>query len=397
MSKTKVNQEVLKMRFEDIFDRFQKSELTTQEAAELLNISVSAFYRKRMRYEEEGFDGLYDRRLEKASPHRASDAEVRRVTKLYEERYRGFTVKHFHEFACREHGLEYGYTWTKKRLEEAGLVRKGKRGGDHRLRRERRPMSGMMIHQDGSRHDWIPGLSHQIDLIVTLDDATSEITSAFFMLEEGTESSFQGIKDTIEKRGLFCSLYTDRGSHYWYTPEAGGPVDKHQLTQVGRALKQLGIHHIAAYSPQARGRSERMFGTLQNRLPQELALYGITTLEEANKYLKEVYLPRHNKQFTVEAKDKHETAYIAWIGGDLNEILCHQEERVVQNDNTVSYETMRLQIPQDDLRHHYVRTTVQVRRYLKGSLGLFFGNRCLGRYDARGKLIELIEDVRRAA
>jgi transposase len=304
MSKTKINQEVLKMRFEEVYDRFQKGSLTTQEAADLLNISVKVFYVKRVRYEEEGYEGLYDRRLGKASPHRAADEEVKRITKLYEERYRGFSVKHFYEFASREHGLKYGYTWTKTQLEKAGFVKKSKRGGDHRLRRERRPMSGMMIHQDGSKHDWIPGLGYQIDLIATLDDATSEITSAFFVEEEGTESSFQGIKETIEKHGLFCSLYTDRGSHYWYTPEAGGPVDKSQLTQVGRALKQLGIQHIAAYSPQARGRSERMFGTLQSRLPQELSLHGITTLEAANKYLKDVYLPRHNKQFTVEAKEK---------------------------------------------------------------------------------------------
>ena len=241
MKKTKVRQEVLKMRFEEVYDRFQKGTLTTEEASELLGISVSVFYRKRIRYEEEGNEGFYDLRLGKISPHRASDAEVERITKLYEERYRGFNVKHFHEFACREHGLRYGYTWTKTQLERVGLVRKSKRGGDHRLRRERRPMTGMMLHQDDSTHDWIPGLGHNVDLIVTMDDASSEITSGFFVLQEGTESTFQGIKETLEKYGLFCSLYADRGSHYWTTPEAGGRVDKHNLTQVGRALKQLGI------------------------------------------------------------------------------------------------------------------------------------------------------------
>jgi transposase len=396
MKKTTVRQEVLKMRFEEVYDRFQKRNLTTGEASELLGISVSVFYRKRTRYEAEGLEGFYDQRLGKSSPHRAADAEVRRITKLYAEKYRGFSVKHFHEFACREHGLRYGYTWTKTQLERAGFVRRSKRGGDHRLRRERRPMTGMMLHQDGSTHDWIPGLGYNVDLIVTMDDATSEITSGFFVLQEGTESSFQGIKETIEKYGLFCSLYADRGSHYWITPEAGGRVDKHNLTQVGRALKQLGIQHIAAYSPQARGRSERMFGTLQNRLPKELALEGITTLEAANQYLQEVYLPRHNQQFTVKPKEET-TAYIPWAGGDLNEILCHQEERVVQNDNTVSYNTLRLQIPKDDLRHHYVKTTVQVRQYLDGSLGLFFGNRCLGRYDAMGHIQEPAHHLQKAA
>lgn len=393
MKKTTVKQEVLKMRFEETYGRYQVGRLTTQEAAEMLGISISVFYRKRLRYEEEGFEGLYDRRLGTPSPHRAADAEVKKITKLYADKYRGFNVKHFHEFAQREHGLKYGYTWTKTQLERVGLVRRSKRGGDHRLRRERRPMAGMMLHQDGSTHDWIPGLGHHVDLIVTMDDATSLITSAFFVLQEGTESTLLGVKETIEKYGLFCSLYTDRGSHYWTTPEAGGKVDKHNLTQVGRALKQLGINHIAAYSAQARGRSERMFGTLQNRLPKELALRGITTLEGANQYLQDVYLPRHNKQFTVKSKEE-KTAYVPWIGADLNEILCHQEERVVQNDNTVSYHTLRLQIPQDDLRHHYVKTTIQVREYLEGSLSLYYGPRCLGRYNTQG---ELLDDYQLAA
>jgi transposase len=279
MKKATVNEEVLKMRFEDIYGRYDKRELSTEYAAEILGISVRTFLRKRRCYEEEGFEGFYDKRLGKPSPHRAADAEVERITKLYSNMYKGFNVKHFHEFARREHGLKYGYTWTKNQLEKAGHVKKSKRGGDHRLRRERRPMPGMMIHQDGSTHDWIPGLGYDVDLIITMDDGNSEITSGFFVLEEGTDSSFQGIEETIEKRGLFCSFYTDRGSHYWTTPEAGGKVDKNNLTQVGRALKQLGVQQIAAYSPEARGRSERTFGTLQNRLPKELFLAGIKTLE----------------------------------------------------------------------------------------------------------------------
>jgi transposase len=387
MRLTEVRQKVLKMKFEEVYDRFQKKRLTCGEAAELLGVCSRTFLRIRTRYEEEGFDGLNDKRFGKTSPHRVADREVKRIRSLYAEKYKGFSVKHFHEFAQREHGLKYGYTWTKNQLEKAGLVRRSKRGGDHRLRRERRPMIGMMLHQDGSTHEWIPELGYRVDLIVTMDDATSQITSAFFVLQESTESSFRGIKETIEKYGLFCSLYTDRGSHYWITPEAGGKVDKHNLTQVGRALKQLGIQHIAAYSPQARGRSERMFGTLQNRLPKELTLEGITTLEKANHYLRDVYLPRHNQQFTVKAKED-ETAYISWIGGDLNEILCYQEDRVVQNDNTISYKGKRLQIGKDDLRYHYVKTTVQIREYLNGSLSIYYGPRCIGRFNQEGKCLD---------
>lgn len=397
MKKATINEEVLKMRFEDIYGRYDKRELSTEEAAEILGISVRTFLRKRTRYEEEGFEGLYDKRLGKPSPHKAADAEVEYITKLYEEKYRGFNVKHFHEFACREHDLKYGYTWTKNQLERAGFVKKSKRGGDHRLRRERRPMMGMMLHQDGSTHDWIPGLGYNVDLIVTMDDATSEITSAFFVLQEGTESTFRGLKETIERYGLFCSLYTDRGSHYWTTPEEGGRVDKDNLTQVGRALKQLGIQQIAAYSPEARGRSERMFGTLQNRIPQELALQGIKTIEDANQYLKDTYLPRHNKQFTVKPTIEDKTAYIPWAGGDLREILCHQEERTVQKDNTVIYHKLRLQIPKDEMRYHYVRTTVQVRRYGDEGLSIFFGNRLLARYDVQGKLIDSPPTLQKAA
>lgn len=375
----------MKMRFEEVTDRYQKKRLTTEEAAELLGVSVRTFLRKRNRYEEEGFEGRFDLRLNQPSRKKAEENEVRRITELYEKIYRGFNVKHFHEHAQREHGLKYGYTWTKNTLEKSGLIKKGKRGGDHRLRRERRPMEGMMIHQDGSTHLWIPALGYNIDLIVTLDDATSKITSAFFVEQEGTQSSFRGIMETIKAYGLFCSLYTDRGSHYWYTPEAGGKVSKHQLTQVGRALQQLGIKHIAAYSPQARGRSERMFGTLQDRLPKEFELHGIKNMEEANRYLKEIYIPRHNEQFSVKAKEE-KVAYIAWTREDLEEILSIHEERQVQNDNTVSYKGIHLQIPRDDLRHHYVRTTIEVHEYVDGSLSLFYGPRCLGRYTSEGYL-----------
>ena len=386
MSKVGIIEGVMKLRFEEIYGLFQQKEVTTEEASKMLNVSIRTFLRKRDRHEEEGFDGLYDQRLGRKSFKKALDEEIQEVCLLYREKYRGFNVKHFHEFAQRDHGLKYGYTWTKKVLEDEGLVRKSKRGGDHRLRRERRPMAGMMIHQDGSTHDWIPGLGHNVDLIITMDDATSQITSGFFVEQEGTHSSLRGIQETVERYGLFCSFYTDRGSHYWYTPEAGGKVDKGRLTEVGRALKQLGIGHIAAYSPQARGRSERMFGTLQDRLPRELMLHGIRTMKEANEYLQQIYIPRHNGQFTVKSKDI-KTAWVTWIGMDLKEIFCLQSERTVHNDNTISYEGLRLQIHQDGLRHHYVKTVVQVRSYLDGSLGVFYGPRNLGFYNAKGEIM----------
>jgi hypothetical protein len=243
----------------------------------------------------------------------------------------------------------------------------------------------MMLHQDGSTHEWVPGC--QWDLIVTLDDATTEIYSAFFVEEEGTLSSFRGLREVIETKGLFSSLYTDRGSHYWHTDEAGGKVDKSRPTQVHRALQQLGVTLIPAYSPEARGRSERAFRTLQDRLPKELALAGITEMTAANQYLATRFFPAYNQRFAVPASEVG-TAFVPWIGTNLTEILCVQEERVVAKDNTVHYHRQHLQIPQDPHRFHYVKVTVRVHEYPDGTLAVFHGPRCLARYHADGRLIE---------
>jgi hypothetical protein len=292
-------------------------------------------------------------------------------------------VKHFHERAQARHGLSASYGWTKSVLHARGLVRPAPRRSAHRKKRPRKPVPGLMLHQDGSRHLWVPALGRQVDLIATLDDATSELYSAFLVEEEGTASTLQALHEVIAAKGLFCALYTDRGSHYFHTPKAGGKVDRGRPTQVGRALAQLGIRHIAAYSPEARGRSERLFATLQDRLVKELADAGITTLEGANRYLAETYLPAHNQRFRVDAAEPG-SAFVPWTGGELAEILCHQEDRVVARDNTVPFGKLTLQIPESPLRHHFVKATVQVRRYSDGTLALFHGPRCIGRYQADG-------------
>lgn len=380
--------------FEDIYDRFEESKLSCDEAASLLGCSVRHFLRLRGAYDEEGLRGLADGRVGKASPRRAGRAEVKRVIRLYQTKYKGFSVRHFHEFATREHGVKRGYDWTRGVLAEAGLVTPRKRGGAHRLRRPRRPMAGMMIHQDASKHIWFG--EDYCDLVVTLDDATSEITSAFFCEEEGTASSMKGVLETIAKHGLFCSLYTDRGSHYWFTPEAGGKVDKERLTQVGRALKQLGIEHIAAYSPEARGRSERMFGTLQNRLVKELARKGITTMSDANRYLQDIYLPRHNQRFMV-TPESGESAYVPTVGLDIPNILCIQEQRVVGHDNTVHYQGRILQIPPSPHRHHFVKAQVRVHHYPDGAMAVFHGPRAIGKYNQNGQPQPTGKEIKTAA
>ncbi|WP_207462933.1 ISNCY family transposase [Azospirillum sp. SYSU D00513] len=374
-------------RFEEIHDRVRQGRLSLAEAAEWLGVSERTFRRQRARYEGEGLEGLLDRRLGKVSPHRVPADEVERVLELYRTRYTGWTVKHFHERLEATHGIARSYGWTKSVLHASGLVRPAVKRSAHRKKRPRRPVPGMMLHQDGSRHLWLPGLGRLVDLIVTLDDATSRIYSAFLVEEEGTDSSFQGLLEVFRAEGLPCALYTDRGSHYFHTPEAGGKVDKSQPTQVGRALAQLGVEHIAAYSPEARGRSERMFGTLQGRLVHELADAGITTMEAANRFLAEDYLPRHNARFMVEASEPG-SAFVPLRGVELADILCRQDERVVGRDNTVRWEGLVLQIPPSSWRAHFVKATVRVHCYPDGTLAIFYGPRRIARYDETGILQE---------
>jgi transposase len=368
--------------FLNLLTRWESAELNQEEAAELLGVSERTFRRWTRRYEEEGEAGLVDRRLGKASGRRVPADRAEEVERLYRERYQGFTVKHFHEHLIKDHGFGWGYTWTKLHLQWAGVVPKAPRKGAHRRKRERRPLPGMMLHQDGSRHEWLEGQA--LDLIVTLDDATGAIYSAFLVEEEGTASTFRALKAVFSEHGLPMSLYTDRGSHYFCTTKAGA-IDRGSPTQVGRALGQLGVEPIGAYSPQARGRSERMFATLQDRLVKELRLAGITDIEAANAFIREVYLPAHNARFAVEAAGEG-SAFTPIPGVDLGEILCVQEERQVGNDNCVSYRTLKLQIPESPMRPHFVKARVKVHVYPDASHALFHGPRCIGRYDEKGQL-----------
>ena len=384
MRRTEQAQGLRLMKFEEVYGRTVRGELSQAEAADVLGMSERTFRRWRDRFEADGAEGLYDRRLGRASARRAPVDEVARVLALFDTRYWDFTAKHFHEKLVAEHGCERSYNWVRLTLQANRRMRAAPRRGAHRRKRPRRALPGMMVHQDGSRHEWVPG--HWWDLIVTMDDATSEVYSAFFVDEEGTMSSFRALSEVIGARGRFCSLYADRASHYWHTPEAGGRVDKDNPTQVGRALHQLGIELIPAYSPEARGRSERMFGTLQTRLPQELRLAGITEMAEANRFLREVYLPQHNARFQV-MPEAQGSAFVPFTGA-LDDILCIQEERTVSNDNTVRYRGLSLQILPDRHRRHYVKATVRVHEYPDGTLAVFHGPRCLARYRATGEPID---------
>jgi transposase len=383
MRRTATLWEVFVSRFEEAFEQYQRHRLTAEEAGELLGMSGRNFRRLCNRYEEDGIEGLRDRRVGKVSPRRAPPRELERMHELYRERYSEFTVKHFHEQLVQRHHYKLCYTVTRLSLQAAGLVAKAKRRGAHRKKRVRRPLPGMLLFQDGSKHRWIAALGRDLDLIVTLDDATGEIYSAFLIEEEGTMSSLLGLQETIAAHGLFSSLYTDRGGHYFITRKGESKVDKKELTQVGRALAPLGIGHIPSYSPQGRGRMERVFGTLQKRLPQELRLAKVRTMAAANRYLKERFIPDYNTRFAVPAAEPG-SAFVPYIGRPIEDILCVQEDRVVGADNCVSWHRRSLQIPPQRHRHHYVRATVRVHEYADGSLAIFDGPRCLVRVDSKG-------------
>lgn len=373
------------MRFEEVYSGWNESRLNQEEAARILGVCDRTFRRYIDRYEGDGMEGLSDKRLTQASFRRAPADEVMTVTEHYKAHYQGWNVKHFYKEYRKDVGKR-SYTWVKNTLQSKGLIPKAAKRGVHRKRRERAPLPGMMLHQDGSNHEWVPG--KKWDLIVTMDDATSEHYSMFFVDEEGTASSFQGIRDVIVQKGLFSSLYTDRGSHYWYTPKEGGKVSKTQLTQFGRAMKHLGIQMIPAYSPEARGRSERVFRTHQDRLVKELTLHGITRMDDANRYLAQHYRPAFNIEFMRPTAEEG-SVFVPWTGENLDDILCEQDERTVSADNCISFEGMKLQIPATSYRCHYVRAKVCVHRYADGSLAIFHGPKKLADYDPQGQLKEV--------
>jgi transposase len=370
------------MKVQEVILRAMARKITWYQAAEIMGISDRHMRRWRERYEEFGYDGLFDRRRGGPSPKRVPLAMVEQVLGLYRDRYADLNVRHFHEKLSEEHDIALSYTWVKQALQGAGLVGRGRKRGVHRKRRPRRPLPGMLLHIDGSRHRWFQD-ERWYDLIVILDDASSEIYYAQLVEEESTVTVMAGLKEVIERKGVFCALYSDRGSHFWLTPKVGGKVDRHCLTQVGRALRELGVQMIPAYSPQARGRSERNFSTWQGRLPQELRLAGITTLEAANAFLRKHYMAEFNRRFQVRAAQPG-SAFVARRSRDLDLIFALQFERTVNRDNTVSFQNLHLQIEAVRWRASLAGCTVTVHQHLDGTMSLTHGPHRLGRYSTLG-------------
>jgi transposase len=370
------------MKVQDVMLQAMAKKITWWQAAEILGISDRHMRRWRERYEQEGYNGLMDRRRGKPSRRRVPLATVEKVLALYREKYFDLNVQHFHEKLGAEHGIELSYTWVKQALQGAGMVARGRKRGVHRKRRERRPLPGMLLHIDGSRHQWLQD-ERWYDLIVILDDATSEIYYAQLVEEESTMTVMAGLKEVIERKGVFCALYSDRGSHFWLTPKTGGKVDPHRLTQVGRALRELGVQMIPAYSPQARGRSERNFATWQGRLPQELRLHGIHALEAANRFLREHYVAEFNRRFQVAARERG-SAFVRRSSKDLDLIFALQYQRTVNRDNTVSIQKLQLQIEPVRWRATLAGSMVTVHQHLDGTFRLTHGPHRLGHYSAEG-------------
>jgi transposase len=371
------------LKIQEVILRAIDRRILWSQAAEIIGISDRSMRRWRQRYEDYGYDGLYDRRHKRPSPKKVPLAIVEKVLRLYREKYFDFNVRHFAEKLHQEHGIKLSYTWIKTALQTGGLVAKSRKRGKHRKKRPRRPLPGMMLHVDGSTHAWLGGSARQ-DLVAILDDATSEVYYAQLVNQESTATVMAGLKEVVEEKGVFCSLYSDRGSHFFYTPTAGGPPDRSRKTQIARALEQLGIEAIPANSPQARGRCERFFGTWQGRLPQELRLNRINTMAAANEFLRKEWIPYHNQNFTVSAQQAG-TAFVPYAGADLKKIFSHQEERTVGNDNTVTFGKVSLQIEQQKFRFSMARCRVLVCQHLDDTISVYYGPHLVGCYQADGE------------
>lgn len=383
------------MKVQEVILRAVSGELHWFQAAEILGISPRQMHRWKQRYEEFGYDGLFDRRHQRPSPKRVPLETVERVLRLYREEYFDFNVHHFHEHRTATQGIALSYSWVIKALQTAGLVAKPPTRGVHRIRRERRPLPGMLLLLDASKHAWLPAAgSGMQDLITISDDATSELYDAAFVEEESTATVMQALMSVIDQRGLFCALYTDRASHFVWTPKTGEAYDPRRKTQVGRALQHLGIELIPAHSPQARGRNERLYGTLQGRWPPELRLHGITTLEAANAWLGAEGIAAYNTRLTVPAAQAG-SAFVPAPAG-LARIFSIHHERVVGNDNTVRFGRRVLQIGPTAFRWSFAKCRVTVHEHLDATLTIAYGPHTIGRFTAKGEPLGVIGAARRS-
>ena len=384
------------MRKQEVLVRALSGELTWIQAADLVGATPRTMRRWRQRMERYGIDGLVDRRC-RTSPRRVPGRIIGWVLRQYKSRYRGFNVRHFHAVLKREHGFRYSYSLVRQVLQDGGLVKKMRPRGRHRLRRDPRAMFGEMLHIDGSLHRWLALCPEErFSLITVVDDATKQLLYAKLVEAEGTVPILEALRAVFRRYGLPQALYSDRASWAARTPVKDEPVDKTRPTQVGRALKRLGIEHILAYSPQARGRSERVNRTLQDRLVNELRVEKVRSIEEANRYLEERFRPAYNIEFGRAPADPA-SAFVSFGGADLDQILCFEEERVAQRDNTVGCDGVCLQVPKQKGRTTCAGLPLIVRRHLDGTYSVWRGAQKLASYNSQGRLCTLETAAKQAA
>ena len=374
------------MKIQEVFHRAHRGKLSWREAAEILRVDERTVRRWKQTIEENGYEGLLDRRRQTPSPKRASERIRDYVKKLYRDEYSDWNVKHFHE-QLNKYGIGYKYTWVKNLLQESGFVPRQYRRTKHRRKRPRKPLIGMMLHIDGSKHPWIPSLAPESqDLIAIVDDATSDVYYAKLVPEENTVECMLALKQVVMSKGVFCSMYSDRATHFFYTPEAGRKVDLSNLTQIGRALYELGIETIPAYSPEARGRSERLFRTWQGRLPQELKREGIKTIPDANRYILEVFLPWYKKHLVKEPLEQG-SAFTRYRGRDLDLVFSLKEPRMVNSDNTIQWSNRILQLEPSRFRISFAKCKVMVYEHLDRALSIYYGPHLIGRFESDSKTV----------
>ena len=367
------------MKVQEVILRAMSGEIHWIDAAEILGISDRQMRRWKRRYETWGYDGLYDRRNKRPSPRRVPLEKAEKVLRLYREKYFDFNMSHFYDKLTKKHNIHLSYNWVRLALEGAGLVEKRNRRDPHRKRRPRKPLAGMMLHMDGSPHDWF-GNGTEYDIVTISDDANNEVYDIALVDEEDGHTCMEMIRNVVEKKGIFCSLYSDRASHFFFTKKAGEEVSKDNLTQIGRALAEIGTQHIPSYSPQARGRSERLNRTYQGRIPQELRLRGIKTKEDANKYLKQEYLKEHNRRFAKKPENTGSAFIPVPKTMDIDKIFCFKHDRTVNNDNTISFNNRILQIGPSELRVSFAKCRVMVYEHLDGSVTVGYGPHMVGYY-----------------
>ena len=391
----RVRREVRAMTRQEVITNAIARRITWLQAAQIVRISARQMRRIKRQVEQFGMSAVMDQRGKRPRRRLIKAATIEMLIRLKRDVYPDFSLRHFYEQVSEKHQVKVSYNWLRLMLQAAGVVEREPGRGRYRRKRERRPLIGMMVHLDASTHEWIAGVPKQ-DLVVALDDADGRILYARFFPQEGTASTFAALEGVLRRYGRFCELYTDRGSHFCRPKEAGAAPDTEQNGQVTQALRALGIRQILALSPQARGRSERAFRTIQGRLPQELRVNGITDYARANRYLEQVFRPDFNRRFTVTPAQKG-SAFVKLGNLELELVLSSKHERIVRNDNTVAFQGMVLQLPPSRYRTHFVRCAVSVHQFPNDTLGISYQGRLLARYDSAGQLLHPTAHKERAA